>query len=73
MPSAVLNSAGFGLTAPAPQCEADRARAFRGKVKSPRSCHREAGNFRDDCTELPVAKGFFEAGRVTSFSSPAST
>jgi hypothetical protein len=45
-----------------PQREANYAWAFGGDLESPRSGHREAGNFRYYCAELAMAKSFFEAG-----------
>jgi hypothetical protein len=50
------------LALPAPQRQADYARAFCCKLESPRSCHREAGYFRDDRAQLGMAQRFFEAG-----------
>ena len=52
----------FGLTPPAPQGDADRARTFGGKLKPPRGGHRQARHFRDHGAEPGVPQALLEAG-----------
>ena len=52
----------LGLPPPAAQRDADRAGAFGGELKPPRSGHRQARDFADDGAESAVAQAFFKAG-----------
>jgi hypothetical protein len=51
----------LGLSAPAPQRDAERPRSFGGELEPPRSGHRQAGDFGHHGAQPTVPKPLFKA------------